>query len=236
MGIADHIEQELLSISPHLRIQISKRARRMRLKLNHGEREVRLVLPERANYRKALKFVNDHRQWIEEKMAELPDNIEYADNLIIPVEGKDHVIRIDYRPDYRSTQIAMQDGQLIVKTNKDDPATRIERFLKNYARDRLTELAIEKSERIGKTIQTVQVRDPKTRWGSCTSDRKLSFSWRLILAPYDAMDYVVAHEVAHLIHMNHSPKFWALCAELSGNFASGKDWMRTHGNTLLLYG
>ena len=77
--------------------------------------------------------------------------------------------------------------------------------------------------------------DPKTRWGSCAPDGSMMFSWRLILAPPDVLDYVVAHEVAHRIHMNHSPKFWALCASLTADAGEAKRWLKKNGHALMAY-
>ena len=93
-----------------------------------------------------------------------------------------------------------------------------------------------KAERIGKRVRSVQVRDTKSRWGSCAQDGSLSFCWRLIFAPTVAFDYVVAHEVAHLSHMNHGKRFWSLCEKLSANYTAGKRWMQVHGHTLMCYG
>ena len=97
-------------------------------------------------------------------------------------------------------------------------------------------LVHEKAAEIGKDVTSVSLRDTKSRWGSCSSNGSISLSWRLIFAPWDAMDYVVAHEVAHLIHMNHGKDFWALCATLSANYSTGKKWMRTNGHELMCFG
>ena len=107
----------------------------------------------------------------------------------------------------------------------------------NYMRSPTTvDMATDKADIINKNISSVTVRDTKSRWGSCSHKGELSFSWRLIFAPYDAIDYVIAHEVAHLIHMDHSKNFWTLCRSLSSNFVEGKFWMQNHGNSLMRYG
>ena len=130
----------------------------------------------------------------------------------------------------------MTDTTINVHTNKDDPSSRIMRFLKGLAKDEITRIALEKSGRINRVPTTIQIRDTKSRWGSCSSDGTLSLSWRLILAPPSALDYVIAHEVAHMVHMNHKTRFWALCEKLSADFKTGHGWMKTHGHTLMRYG
>ena len=112
---------------------------------------------------------------------------------------------------------------------------RIVRFLKKLACDEMTRLANEKAALIGKPVCQVQVRDTTSRWGSCSTKGALSFSWRLVLAPAVALDYIVAHEVAHLVHMNHSARFWTLCKQLSADYAAGHHWIRNHGHTLMRY-
>jgi predicted metal-dependent hydrolase len=104
------------------------------------------------------------------------------------------------------------------------------------AHEGLSDIASEKAGDIKKIISSIKIRDTKTRWGSCAKDGSLSFSWRLIFAPYHTIDYVVAHEVAHLAHMNHGPKFWALCEKLSLNYTGGKEWLKANGNELMRYG
>ena len=115
-------------------------------------------------------------------------------------------------------------------------ATKIKRFLMRLAKEELSELIHKKAARVGKKVVAVQIRDTKSRWGSCSEDRKISLSWRLILAPPMAMDYVVAHEVAHLVHLDHSTKFWNVCRQLSKDYIEGKYWMQNHGHELMRYG
>jgi len=111
-----------------------------------------------------------------------------------------------------------------------------EKTLRRRARMVITELAHDKAELSGKQITGISIRDQKTRWGSCTHQGRLNFSWRLILAPPDVLDYVVAHEVAHLTHMNHSRAFWALCAELcNGNYKNARKWLRDNVDQLHRY-
>ena len=158
------------------------------------------------------------------------------DGAILPLLGDDIEIRVHYRPELKDTRIVLNTKVLSVYTNKRDPSARIKRFLIGLAEEKLSKLAIRKAAKIGKSITAIKVRDTKTRWGSCSEDRNLSFCWRLIFAPPDAFDYVVAHEVAHLKHMDHGTAFWALARKLSRNYEAGYVWMQGNGQELMRYG
>lgn len=214
----------------------SKRAKRMALRLDTQARIVKLVIPQRASTRKAQEFVWAHESWVAEKLAELPTPIPFEDGAEIPLFGQQTTLDIYYDPDLKRTDISLKNNILSVKTNKEDPSARILRFLKNLALKELTALTEIKVKELGKNMPSVQIRDPKTRWGSCHEDGRISFSWRLILAPPAAMDYVVAHEVAHMEHMDHSRAFWKVCETLCDDYKNGKKWMRSQGHSLHSYG
>ncbi len=226
----------LTRINPRLELKVSKRARRMALRLDVHERVINLVVPPRARLEKAYDFARENRDWIEEKLNTLPDPVPFEDETIIPICGRNVVIRLFYDPELKTTNIILKPNELIVVTNKKDPTPRIIRFLKEEARRVLRELAEEKADLIGKKVRSVVIRDPKSRWGSCATNGHLSFSWRLIFAPVQAMDYVVAHEVAHMSHMHHGKRFWDLCEDLSKSYKAGKKWMSDHGHLLMSYG
>jgi len=224
-------------LSDDLPVQIkhSKRARRLALRLDVKERVINLVIPKGCSERKAHAFARDHKEWITEKLAELAPLVPFENGRVIPVLGKNRQILV--RRDSRATDITLHDDTILIRTNKAaDPARRLTAHLKALAQDELSALSHDKAALIGKKIKEISVRDTKSRWGSCGVDKRLSYSWRLILAPLPAMDYVVAHEVAHLTHLNHSAKFWALCAELSNDYEEGKYWMRNHGHELMRFG
>jgi predicted metal-dependent hydrolase len=115
-------------------------------------------------------------------------------------------------------------------------ARRVRDWLKQEARMRISELARQKATLIGKTVRQVSVRDTSSRWGSCSHAGNLSFSWRLILAPYEVFDYVVSHEVAHLQEFNHSDAFWAVVEQLSPGHERWRHWLAAHGPRLYAYG
>jgi predicted metal-dependent hydrolase len=232
----ERVRAALLEISPHLHLKVSPRARRLALRLDSTGRKVNLVVPPRASLDKATQFAFLHQDWIKEQLSTTPEHIAFTDGILIPVMGLDRTLRIIRDPAHKRTSIELSENEITVHTNKDDPSTRLIRFLKEEAKKQLEILSREKAALIGKKIAGINVRDTKSRWGSCSADGNLSFSWRLVFAPAEAFDYVVAHEIAHLVHMNHGPKFWALCAELCSDYGKGKRWMRTNGQLLMRYG
>lgn len=227
---------DLDDISPHLRLRISTRARRMTLRLNVQARVVELVVPRRASMARALDFARRHRGWVEARIAALPAIIGFIDGAVLPIHGQDVTVTVIHDPNAKRTGIVRADNILRVTTNKPDPSARIARYLKSIALDALADASRQKADAAGVKLLNVRIRDTKSRWGSCSTDGNLSYSWRLIFAPPAAFDYVVAHEVAHLRHMNHGPEFWALCESLSDNFQNGHKWMRRHGQELMRFG
>ena len=229
-------ELRLERISPSLKLKVNKRARRMALRLDAKNRVVNLVVPSKTNVNKAYRFAKENKDWINEKISTLPVPIAFVHGAIIPIFGKKIRLVIDYDPELKTTDIQLKEHELIVRTAAANPSTRIRRFLQNKAKEKLTHLSQIKAKRLGRELKSVQVRDTVSRWGSCSEDGHISYSWRLIFAPTMAFDYVVAHEVAHLEYMDHSDDFWDICSWLSRGFHVGKDWMRDHGYELMRYG
>ena len=217
-------------------VKRSKRAKRVALRLDPIERVINLVIPQRMSLKKAYFFAREHEEWVRETLENLAPAVPFIHDMTLPIFGDTVTLDIHHNPEAKRTTLKQYDDMLMVKTYQDDPTNRITTHLRKLARNGLADIASEKADMIGKTISSVSVRDTKSRWGSCSQDGSLSFSWRLIFAPYDAIDYVVAHEVAHLVHMNHNKDFWALCRDLSCNFVEGKYWMQNHGNELMRYG
>ena len=223
-------------ISPRLKLSVSERAKRMALRLDPRSRTVHLVIPKRASMRTAYLFAEQNKEWIREKLRDLPRQVPFKDGEILPIFGRDRTIIILYNPALKSTEIVLKKDELLVMTNKADPSVRIRRFLIDLAKARLTELALEKASLLRRRLNDVQVKDTRSRWGSCTEDGRISFSWRLIFAPYKAFDYVVAHECAHLVHMDHSENFWRVCEKVSRDYEEGKEWMHKNAHSLMRFG
>lgn len=219
-----------------LRIMRSKRARRVALRLDHKERVMNLVVPKGMKLDTAYAFAYENKNWIKEKLQELPEPVPFEHGAILPLFGENYRMNIYYDPSLRKTSIMLKENNIFVLTNKEDPTSRIVTFLKNYAQERLEVLVREKAKIIRKKVSVFKVKDTTSRWGSCAEDGEIILSWRLIFAPLAAMDYVVAHEVAHLRHLHHEPTFWSLCRELSEDFLEGEYWIANHGHELMRFG
>lgn len=219
-----------------VKLKRSKRAKRVALRLDPKERIINLVIPEHMSPRKAYQFAQNHEDWIRETLDNLGQAIPFEHSQTLPFFGDTLSLDIVHDDTLKRTQIKHEGDQLIIRSYMENPANRIKHWLKKQAQKGLADIANEKAEQINKPLASVTVRDTKSRWGSCSNTGELSFSWRLIFAPYAAIDYVVAHEVAHRIHMDHSKAFWTLCEELSLNYTEGKNWMKQHGNDLMRYG
>jgi predicted metal-dependent hydrolase len=209
-------------------------ARRMRLSIDPRTGDVRLTLPRRASERKALAWAEAHRGWIEAQLAKLPVPRRIAPGGTIPFRGEDLVI--DWSPDH--SRIVRIDGDRLTVGGPPEALGR--RMVAWLRREALRQLEAETrtlAAAHGITIGRVSIGDPKARWGSCSSRGDIRYSWRLILAPPFVLSSTVAHEVAHRLHMDHSPDFRAAEKRLYGRDpAPARDWLRAHGAGLYWLG
>jgi predicted metal-dependent hydrolase len=212
-------------------------ARRYTLRVKAASRAVVLTIPTRGSLREAKNFAERNGAWIAARLKRLPDAIPFADGVTLPLRGATHTIV--HRPRTRGTVwIEMGDAGplLCVAGDAAHVARRVRDFLKREAKRDLTASSRRYAASLGVAIKRVTVRDQVSRWGSCTADGALSFSWRLILAPPYVLDYLAAHEVAHLIEMNHSRAFWRVVARICPDWRRAKDWLNAQGNALHRYG
>ncbi len=228
---------EIAGLPVPLELRESARATRMTLKVDPGRGLIQVVIPVGVSERDARSFVGRHDGWLRARIAALPPSLPFTDGAVVPIRGVDHSVRwvADLRGPTR-----IEDGALLVGGQPDHTPRRVRDFLVNEAKREIGARARVKAALIGARIAAITLRDTKSRWGSCSSTGRLSFSWRLILAPDSVLDYVVGHEVAHLQEMNHSPRFWALCArltaELNPDVDTPRGWLKTNGARLLRYG
>ena len=216
-----------------LTMRTSPRARRLTLRIDPAEDAVELVLPRGVTMREGLRFAAGKSGWILTRLTARPPRVPFAAGAVLPYLGIDHVIR--HRPDARGV-VWRDGGELHVAGREAHLPRRVGDWLKSEARRELSRRASAKAAVIGRRIRRIGLRDPKTRWGSCAPSGVLSFSWRLVLAPEPVLDYVVAHEVAHLVEPNHGPRFWRLVGQLTPDVDGPRAWLRRHGHRLLRYG
>jgi predicted metal-dependent hydrolase len=214
-----------------IRVKTHARARRLCLRVDMKKGDIVLTWPRGASERSALRFIEEHRDWIEKRRRETPAPRHFAEGHALSVCGRD--VMIVRKPGRGVT--ALSAGELTVHARPEHLHRRVKDFLKETARAVLEEAAVQKQETLGLKPKPIRVADPKSRWGSCAPDGRMMFSWRLILAPPEVLDYVVAHEVAHRIHMNHSRKFWTLCAELADDSTAARRWLKKHGADIMAY-
>lgn len=226
---------DFTTISPHINVKFSPTAKRLALRLDTQSRRVNLVIPQKASIRKAYKFAESHQDWINDKIDSLPAPVPFTDGTILPLMGKKIVLRI-YKDGSKTTSFNLTETELHIHTNRYDISPRILRYMKNLAVAELQKIAQSKATQIGKPITKFTVRDMRSRWGSCSLDGKMTLAWRLIFAPMEAIDYVISHESAHLIHGDHGREFWQLCEKLCLNYKIGKEWMKENGHGLSRFG
>jgi predicted metal-dependent hydrolase len=223
-----------LDIGAPLSIRVNPRARRLLLRVDASSRAVELVLPYGVPAEHGLRFLAAQRGWIAARLLALPRPVLFAEGAVVPVLGVPHRIYREHDP--AAPPVAIIDGEIRVRGDPAHLARRVRDHLAQLAGRELSRRARAFADRIGKKIARITVRDTKSRWGSCSATGCLSFSWRLILAPEQVIDYVVAHEVAHLAEMNHGPRFWRVVAGLVSDHAAPRAWLKRHRSRLLSYG
>lgn len=219
--------------------------RRFTLRVRNATRDVVLTIPQRASLIEARDFAEKHAAWIGERLQKLPHPLPFVHGCIIPLRGMAHVI--EHRPHARGTvwvesatdANALANGvalALCVAGRPEHVARRVLDYLRAQALADLHVAVSAHAGKLGLTPKRLSIRDSKTRWGSCSADGSLNFSWRIILAPAFVLDYLAAHEVAHMVHLNHSAKFWALTHRLSADTDRAEAWLDAHGTQLHRYG
>lgn len=218
------------AVTAGVTIRPSARARRMRLRVDPRSGAVLLTLPRWVSRRRGLAWAESQRAWIEAALADIPAGVPLAPGAEVPLYG--HLHRIDWSPEApRAVRVA--DGCIRVGGPAEMVPARLERWLKKEAAGILERETREVAAKAGVTLARVGVGDPVSRWGSCSSTGTIRYSWRLILAPDWVRKATVAHEVAHLVHMNHGPAFHRLVEELLGTDpAPARRWLRRHGASL----
>lgn len=209
------------------------RSRRYRLVFDAVRGELRLTMPQRGSAAKALKWAAQQQNWIAEQSQKGASPHAVAVGSVIPFRGES--LTIAWAEDWPRTPV-LDDGTLSMGGPKASVARRAERWLKAQALHVMEAESRALADQSGLPLGRVGVGDPRSRWGSCTADGDLRYSWRLIMAPDHVRRATVAHEVAHLRHMDHGAAFHALVDELhDGDVAAARQWLREHGRNLHLY-
>lgn len=206
-------------------VKRSALARRISLRIDPARGAV-LMLPVKARLAEGERFLLAHRVWLAERLARLPGPVALADGATVPLLGVPHPVR--HVPGARRG-VWVESGEILVSGLPEHVGRRTADFLKSEAKRLIAPRAQDMAARLGRKPGRITVKDTKSRWGSCSSTGDLAFSWRLVLAPEQILDYVVAHEVAHLVQMNHSPAFWAVVESLVGDHRPARRWLKVNG-------
>lgn len=214
-------------------------ARRYTLRVRAATRDVVLSMPARGSFESAYDFAQRHAAWISARLARLPRIVPFEPGEVVPLRGVEHEIVAVPGRGFVWTEAALSADErprLCVAGDRGFVARRVTDFLKREARFDLDRAVRRHAETLGKQARRITVRDTTSRWGSCSADGALSFSWRLVLAPPFVLDYLAAHEIAHLEHMNHSTAFWSLARRLSSDTDRAEAWLTARGSELHRYG
>ncbi|MBO0662296.1 M48 family metallopeptidase [Jiella sp. MQZ9-1] len=249
---------EIAGASLSLTVRHNSRAKRLVMRMAPGGTGVVVTAPKGMPARTIRAFLERHRGWVEERVARSPTTVMIAPDAIIPLRGEPTrlvhrggrlVTRLEPAGDDDAALSAPIEidaalfgagegkapivrQQLLVGGDAAHFSRRVLDYLRREARSDLDAAVRRHADRVGLEPRAITIKDTTSRWGSCTADRRLAFSWRIIMAPPFVLDYLAAHEVAHFRQMNHGPDFWALCETLCPTMADGKAWLKRHGGAL----
>lgn len=224
------IQKLAVDIPFAVNVKRNSAARRIRLNI-HPSRRIQLILPKRAKLQSGINFLREKMDWITEVLASCPKPVRFKPGITVPLQGRDHLIchsrEVSPRPVIRA-------GQLYVGGSWDLVHHSVITYMKQRARTTLCKYVDEYAEAIGKHVERITIRDMQSRWGSCSNKKRITLNWRLIMAPTYVARYVAAHEVAHMLEMNHSPKFWRVVDEIyGGDCTAAKEWLKANGQRLM---
>lgn len=214
-------------------------ARRLTLRVSRTRRAVIVTLPLQCDLDEAGTFLNRHIDWVRARLDSLPNHVPFEDGAAMPLRGVPH--SISFTGNKRTRLISINDRQcgrptIVVPGDEECAPKRLTRFLFDEAKRDLSASVAKYARPLAVKATRIAIRDQTSRWGSCSTTGALSFSWRLVLAPPFVLDYVAAHEVAHLLEMNHGPNFWALVKKICPEFETAKQWLQVLGPDLHRYG
>lgn len=205
----------------------STRARRLSLRISRIDGRVTLTLPQRVPEKEGIAFLQSREDWLRGHLDQMGAEVVVRQGGNVLYEGAEVPV---VGSAVKRTRLV--DGALHVPDEPERAGARVQAFLKLRARDRLAEASDHYAAAVGRSYRKVSLRDTRSRWGSCTSKGDLMYSWRLIMAPPEVLDYVAAHEVAHLVEMNHSQAFWDVVAGIFPDYESPRRWLKQNGEAL----
>lgn len=216
-----------------LQVRRNHRARRINLRIDPSAGGAVLTLPLDAPLEEGIGLARQKAHWLISRLDALPPHIPFTDGAEVPVLGRPH--RVRHLPGRRGV-VRSEDGELLVSGRPEHLSRRLVDWLRQEAKRQIVPRAEAKAALIDRRVGRITVRDTRSRWGSCSANGNLSFCWRLVMTPEDVLDYVVAHEVAHLKYRSHGPRFWQTAGKLTRDMEEARAWLLQHGETLHRYG
>jgi predicted metal-dependent hydrolase len=210
-------------------VKRNTRARRLILRIDPASGLPVVTLPARTSLAQAEAFLRGNTAWIETRLDRSPSPIPFRDGAVFPLRGEP--CRILHRGGRGLVRLE-EAGQLCVPGQPEHVSRRVTEWLKREARRDFSVACARHSGALGKPYAAIRIGDAGSRWGSCSSSGVLTFSWRLVMAPPHVLDYLAAHEVAHLAEMNHGPRFWAHVERLDPEHKRARSWLKAHGAAL----
>ncbi|MDA9318614.1 M48 family metallopeptidase [Octadecabacter sp.] len=205
----------------------SAQARRLSLRISRLDGRATLTLPTRVPEREGMAFVRERESWLRKHLSAIEPEMPVEIGATVLFEGAD--VPVIAGPVKRAT---LKSGALMVPDDPGKVGKRVAAFMKLRARDALADASDRYAAALGRPYNRISLRDTRSRWGSCSSAGDLMYSWRLIMAPRSVLEYVAAHEVAHLQHMDHSDRFWGVVNDLFPNYKACRKWLRDNGGAL----
>ncbi|MCF4097043.1 M48 family metallopeptidase [Maritalea sp. P4.10X] len=232
-AIPETVQMNLTTGAVDVVVRQHARAKHYRLSL-HPKKGVVLTVPKRGNWRDAQDFLSRHQTWLNERMDQIAPPTLLAPDMSVPLRGVPH--QLARTGNLRGlVELDETNSQINVPGAPDHFARKLGDWLKAQARQDLEKQVQFHAARLELSPKGITIRDQTSRWGSCSSSGQLNFSWRLVLAPPYVLDYVAAHEVAHLREMNHSARFWRTVKETLPDMDRGHDWLKVHGRELMRF-
>ena len=236
--IAERVDLAIGGEERPVLIKRSRTARRYTLRLKSTTRQLVLTMPVRASMSAAREFLKRHEGWIAARFDTLPTQIPFEPGAIVPVRGVPH--RIEHRGRARGTVWLDIDEEgvpvIAVAGGIEHLARRVRDFLKRLARADLEAASGAYAARLDVSLKRISIKDTSSRWGSCSSQGAIAFSWRIVMAPPFVADYLAAHEVAHRLQMNHSARYWRIVREICPETDAAERWLKINGSALHRYG
>ena len=220
-----------LEDEPDLEIFLRKNSnsRRITLRISALDGKITITGPNYLDFAEFKKFAESKKSWLKSKRKSFEPPIFISEGIEIPVAGTHTKIL------FSEVRKPKKVGDILFVSKEKPVSTQVKKYLKEIGRIHLAYICNEFAERLGSKVRKITLRDTRSRWGSCSNDAKLMFSWRLIMAPEDVLAYVAAHEVAHLKHMNHSKDFWETVEYLFGSYKKERAWLKQNGPSLHRY-